>query len=458
MKLFSDESGRVNIRGVLFDNVTEDTAAEAIMDYAKKDGGATAAVFTPNSEIVQRCVEDKTGKLYEIINSAALTVPDSTGIVKAAKMFGTPVKGKVAGVELGERILMESAKEGVPVYFLGGKPGVAQAAEDRMREKYPGLNIVGVSDGYFDKTGVESQSRIAEIARTGARILYVCLGAPAQERWIYENIDALSAAGVRIALGLGGALDVYAGNVKRAPKLFLMLGLEWLYRLMREPWRLGRMMALPRFYIGCRREAGKNKRKSIWRKLLAAAVIICVFFAAGGLFINEHVKSGADGRIVAVSDAADMNADAILVLGAGIKKDGRPSDMLADRIKVGVELYGAGASPLLLMSGDGARKGYDETATMRDVAVGAGVEESAIICDTLGLSTYESVLRARDVYGFRRLIIVTQEYHLYRALSIADALGVEAVGVSADLRPYRGQMYRELREILARNKDFLLHG
>ena len=186
MKLFPDADGRVDIRGVRFDNVTEDTASAAIIEYAKKDGGDTAAVFTPNSEIVQRCVEDRTGELYGVINSAALIVPDSTGIVKAAKMFGTPVTGKVAGVELGERVLRESAKEGISVYFLGGKPGVADDAKAKMTEKYPGLRVVGTADGYFDKTGAESDARIADIARSGARILYVCLGAPAQERWIYS--------------------------------------------------------------------------------------------------------------------------------------------------------------------------------------------------------------------------------------------------------------------------------
>ncbi len=261
MKLFPDADGRVDIRGVYFDNVTDDTAAEAIIKHAK-DGGFCAAVFTPNSEIVQLCVEDGTGELYNVINSAALIVPDSTGIVKAAKMFGTPVNGKVAGVELGERLLRESAKECIPVYFLGGKPGVAEDAKARMTEKYPGLRVVGTADGYFDKTGDESTARIDEIARSGARILYVCLGAPAQERWIHDNFDALTNAGVRIALGLGGALDVYAGNVKRAPKLFLALGLEWLYRLMREPWRLGRMTALPRFYLGCRRESKARKKQA----------------------------------------------------------------------------------------------------------------------------------------------------------------------------------------------------
>ena len=191
--------------------------------------------------------------------------------------------------------------------------------------------------------------------------------------------------------------------------------------------------------------------------LLIIAAAVAVVGASCVLIINAHVKSNTAGRIVSADSGDVMGADAILVLGAGIKKDGSPSDMLADRIKVGVSLYEAGASDVLLMSGDGARKGYDETATMKRVAVEAGVPESNVVCDTLGLSTYESILRARDEYGAKRIVIVTQEYHLYRALYIADRLGVNAVGVSADLRPYRGQTYRELREILARVKDFMMH-
>ena len=197
------------------------------------------------------------------------------------------------------------------------------------------------------------------------------------------------------------------------------------------------------------------------RRIVIILLIIAAAVAAVGalcvLIINVQVKSNAAGRIVSADNDDVMGADAILVLGAGIKKDGSPSDMLADRIKVGVSLYEAGASDVLLMSGDGARKGYDETATMKRVAVEAGVPESDVVCDTLGLSTYESILRARDEYGAKRIVVVTQEYHLYRALYIADRLGVNAVGVSADLRPYRGQTYRELREILARVKDFMMH-
>lgn len=257
MKLIGKST--VDIRGVFFDDVTLADAVDAIMAQAKA-GSSLAAVYTPNSEIVQRCVEDKTGKLYDIINSAELIIPDSTGIIKAAKIFGTPLRGKVAGVEVGEAVLKSSAEVGVPVYFLGGKSGIAEAAKARMEEKYPGLRVAGTADGYFEKTPGPSSEVISRVRDTDARILYVCLGAPTQEIWIYENKQALADAGIRVALALGGSLDIYSGTSRRAPKLFVKLGLEWFYRLLREPYRLGRMMALPRFYIGCRREARERKK------------------------------------------------------------------------------------------------------------------------------------------------------------------------------------------------------
>ncbi len=251
---------RVDIRGVGFDNVTLDEAALAIVSHAEADEGKLLTVFTPNSEIVQLSVEDGTGNLRRIINSAGLVIPDSTGIIKAAKIFGTPLSEKIAGVELGDVVLALSAKRGIPVYFLGGKPGVAETAKEKTEAKYPGLFVVGCGDGFFEKHWAASDEVIEKIASAHPAILYVCLGAPAQEVWIYENSEKLSRAGVRAALALGGSLDIYAGLTARAPKLFISLGLEWLYRLLREPSRLGRMTALPRFYFGCRAEARAKKR------------------------------------------------------------------------------------------------------------------------------------------------------------------------------------------------------
>ena len=183
--------------------------------------------------------------------------------------------------------------------------------------------------------------------------------------------------------------------------------------------------------------------------VLAAAVYAfavngCVIYKTGSYILN------ADEAAV-LSDV-----DCILVLGAAVKPDKTPSNMLYDRIMTGVSLYKAGVSARIIMSGDHGRSDYNEVGTMKEYAVNEGVPSEDIFMDHAGFSTYESLYRAKEIFGADRIIIVSQEYHLYRALYIAKALGIEAYGVSADLRSYSGQYKRELREILARNKDFIL--
>lgn len=192
------------------------------------------------------------------------------------------------------------------------------------------------------------------------------------------------------------------------------------------------------------------KRIGLGVLALAAVCLVAVFA------IDAHVRSSAESRIVTADETARLDGiDCIVVLGCGVRPDGQPSDMLADRIAQGVALYEKGASPKLLMSGDHSRSDYDEVNTMRNVAVEAGVPADDVFMDHAGFSTYESMYRARDVFGAKRIVIVSQRYHLYRALYVAERLGLDAYGVSADLRPYAGQEAREVREILARDKDFL---
>lgn len=192
------------------------------------------------------------------------------------------------------------------------------------------------------------------------------------------------------------------------------------------------------------------KRIGLGVLALAAVCLVAVFA------IDAHVRSSAESRIVTADETARLDGiDCIVVLGCGVRPDGQPSDMLADRITQGVALYEKGASPKLLMSGDHSRSDYDEVNTMRNVAVEAGVPADDVFMDHAGFSTYESMYRARDVFGAKRIVIVSQRYHLYRALYVAERLGLDAYGVSADLRPYAGQETREVREILARVKDFL---
>lgn len=194
-----------------------------------------------------------------------------------------------------------------------------------------------------------------------------------------------------------------------------------------------------------------------WLKRIGLGLLAIAILGAVAIFaIDAHVRSSAAPRIVSADEAASLSdVDCVLVLGCGVHPDGRPSDMLADRISQAVALYENGTSPKLLMSGDHGRADYDEVNVMRNAAVQAGLPADDVFIDHAGFSTYESMYRARDVFGAKRIVIVSQEYHLYRALYVAERLGLDAYGVSADLRPYAGQEARELREVLARNKDFL---
>lgn len=201
----------------------------------------------------------------------------------------------------------------------------------------------------------------------------------------------------------------------------------------------------------------KTRRARMFACVFAALCLVALFGMAAIAVINGVVIGSADERILSADEAAELeNIDYVLVLGAGVKADGTPSDMLHDRVLTAVNVQAIGQSAPLLMSGDNQNPDYDEVSAMVALAVELGKEESLIETDRLGLSTYESVTRARELYGAERIIIVTQEYHLYRALYIAEQMGIEAFGVSADVRTYRGQTFREVREILARCKDFLL--
>lgn len=199
----------------------------------------------------------------------------------------------------------------------------------------------------------------------------------------------------------------------------------------------------------------KRNRKQIWKRLVI--VLLCLALVGGitVLGINGYVKSSTSDQIITTEEAAEQtDIDCILVLGCYVHDSGRPSDMLADRLRRGIELYQSGAAPKLLMSGDHGQKDYNEVKAMKLEAMEEGIPSEDIFMDHAGFSTYESIFRARDVFAADKIIIVTQEYHLYRALHIANALGVKAYGVAADYHTYVGQAYRELREILARNKDF----
>ena len=171
--------------------------------------------------------------------------------------------------------------------------------------------------------------------------------------------------------------------------------------------------------------------------------------------INCLVILKTRDRIILVEDAALLDADYILTLGCGLRPDGSPSDMLADRVTVATDVYVLSEDAALLMSGDNSGDHYNEVGAMREFAIKLGADGEDILSDDEGFSTYESVFRAKNEFGAESLVIVTQGYHLYRALYIAKRMGIDAYGVSADLREYRGQTLRDLREVAARVKDFL---
>lgn len=193
------------------------------------------------------------------------------------------------------------------------------------------------------------------------------------------------------------------------------------------------------------------------KRLKNAAIFLIVMLLICGclaLYFNDFVKSSVDEYILPHEDAAYLtDVDCILVLGCQVKDDGIPSHMLEDRIKRGIALYEDGAAPKLLMSGDHGRTNYNEVGTMKAIAIEAGIPSEDIFMDHAGFSTYESLWRAKEIFGAKKVIIVSQKYHLYRALYIAERLGVEAYGVDTDYRSYSGQTMRDIREIAARCKD-----
>lgn len=191
----------------------------------------------------------------------------------------------------------------------------------------------------------------------------------------------------------------------------------------------------------------------ILKKIIIAVICIGLVCSAAVLGINFYVVKSSEKYILDM-DKAGEGYDCVLVLGCGVWGD-RPSHMLEDRLLVGIELCKNGASEKLLMSGDHGRDEYDEVNVMKTFATDRGLASEDVFMDHAGFSTYESMYRARDIFKAKKVLIVTQEYHLYRAIFVARRLGLDAYGVTSDLRDYGGQIFRDIREILARNKDLI---
>ena len=206
----------------------------------------------------------------------------------------------------------------------------------------------------------------------------------------------------------------------------------------------------------CIRDRGRIIRALIKIAVIVLCVVLAALIATVGisLYVRLSVEDSVYINTPEIRDVEDF--DCVIVLGAGLKSDGTPSPMLEDRIKVGIEVFEASGAAYILMSGDRSGEYYDEPGAMKEYAEKLGVDPSMILTDGCGFSTYESITRVKEEYGFDRVIVITQKYHLYRALYIADKAGIDAIGVSADLRPYMGQTVRDIREILARVKDFFM--
>lgn len=241
---------KVSILGVNFNIINRTDASEIIFTTCKSKNELPLTVVTPNPIMVMTARENE--KLRSALEDADLSLADGAGIISAANRLGTPLPERVTGIDTGYDVLKKLAEIGGSVYLLGAKPGVAEKAAEKLTEKLPSLRIVGTDHGYFDS----DKEIITNIKEKKPDLLIVCLGSPRQEIWVYENKEMLS--GVGAIMCLGGALDVWAGNVKRAPTLFIKLRLEWLWRMICEPKRMKNLPLMFKFQCLTRKSRQKG--------------------------------------------------------------------------------------------------------------------------------------------------------------------------------------------------------
>ena len=238
------------ILGIRFDDLSRQEAAQRGGELLAED--TFHYVVTPNPEFILAAEKDP--EFAQILNGADLVLPDGIGVVYSAKIMGTPLKERVPGIEFAADMLACLNERKGRLYLLGAKPGVAEEAGRRIQEQYPDLVLCGTHDGYFK----DEEAVLLEVAAARPDLLFVCLGAPKQEKWMARWGKH---TGARLAIGLGGCLDVFAGNVERAPESWQKLGLEWAYRLKKEPKRVGRMAKLPLVLVKAAGERVKGSRK-----------------------------------------------------------------------------------------------------------------------------------------------------------------------------------------------------
>lgn len=222
--------------------------------------GKQTKIFTPNAEMLAAVAKDKSS--FHLLKSADIPFPDGIGVYLGARLLAHYPVERTNGIDFAERLMQVAANKKMSVFLLGAKPGIVETAAKKLRKRFPGLRVVGTHHGYFEKHGEENNAVIEKINSSGAEILFVCFGFPEQEMWISKNLPKLQS--VKIAAGLGGSLDVWSGNVPRAPQALRNIGLEWLWRIAREPSRLSRIPKLFGFARLCVLSKLSNfaKRKS----------------------------------------------------------------------------------------------------------------------------------------------------------------------------------------------------
>ncbi len=239
--------GRIEILHIPFDNITGGDAADIIAQLCRLRGESAKTVVTPNPIMVMNAQKDK--GLSDALCSASLSLPDGVGIVSASKRLGTPLQERVTGIDTAYSVIGKLNNAGGSVYLLGARPGVAEKAAQNLKKDFPHICFVGTHDGYFSDDG----EIIKEIQNAAPDLLFLCLGSPRQEIWAHEHRKELCRVGAIMCLG--GALDVWSGNIKRAPRLFIKMRLEWLWRMLREPRRFKELPKLIKF----RRLTRKNR-------------------------------------------------------------------------------------------------------------------------------------------------------------------------------------------------------
>ncbi|MGN1318348.1 MAG: WecB/TagA/CpsF family glycosyltransferase [Lachnospirales bacterium] len=228
------------ILGVPFANISPNDAVDKVVGFLNDD--KKHMVFTPNPEMVMEAC--KNTEFMTILNKSSMNVPDGIGIVYASKLTGSPIKERVAGYDMLLSVFDKIKDSDKTVYFFGGAPEIADRAKKAIEERFKGIKIVGTANGYFDSE--REKEIINEINTLKPDLLLVGIGFPKQEKWIYDHISSLN---IKVGIGVGGSFDGWCGNVPRAPEFFVNHGLEWFYRLMKQPSRIGRMMQLPLFML-----------------------------------------------------------------------------------------------------------------------------------------------------------------------------------------------------------------